>query len=209
MLIGRAVGLCAEAIQGLGVAAMFHDVGYAARGGGIPPKAKTLATPASPRPSSVAAPPAFAFSCACAAFMAPRSAGPWPRCSTTAITTTPAVGLASSPASCASPRTTTAHLRRACTAQGAPRVWTIDAATGAGAWSPSNLAGDSWSAERTTTSRSRAPLRGPRGIGQHARGAGAGSLAFSQIQPRSRLLKGCRPVPTPRTRRWPPCGPPK
>ena len=56
---------------------------------------------------------------------------------------------------------------------GDPRpVWTTDAATGGGARSPSNLAGDRRSAERTRTSRSRAPRRGPGGVAQHARGAG-------------------------------------
>jgi hypothetical protein len=36
MLIGRAAGLSDEALQDLGVAAMFHDVGYAAREGALP-----------------------------------------------------------------------------------------------------------------------------------------------------------------------------
>ncbi len=36
MLIGRATGLADEALQDLGVAAMFHDVGYAAREGATP-----------------------------------------------------------------------------------------------------------------------------------------------------------------------------
>ncbi len=36
MLIGRAAGLSAEALQDLGVLAMFHDVGYAAREGARP-----------------------------------------------------------------------------------------------------------------------------------------------------------------------------
>jgi hypothetical protein len=53
--------------------------------------------------------------------------------------------------------------------------------------SPSDLAGDRRSAARTSTSRTRAPRRGPGGVADPARGAGE---PRPQVQPGSRLLKG-------------------
>jgi hypothetical protein len=52
LLIGRALGLNQEALQDLGVSAMFHDVGYAAREGAVPATGDAPAQAGYPPPFS-------------------------------------------------------------------------------------------------------------------------------------------------------------